>query len=143
MNSNTYEKDLSVRNGSRINTRDGLTFLLVGGGIGAVIALLFAPKSGRDMRHDIADVSRRGYDLTIEKANAIKAQSAEKLSLVKEKAGAVYDLAASKLESSRELLADAIDTGSTAISEGLNDVQNDAKALAGHAAIGRKSASSF
>ena len=39
-----------------------LTFLLIGGGIGAVIALLFAPKSGVELREDIADVTRKGLE---------------------------------------------------------------------------------
>ena len=35
-----------------------LTYLLIGGGIGAVIALLFAPKSGQELRGDLADATR-------------------------------------------------------------------------------------
>ncbi|MCU0240070.1 MAG: YtxH domain-containing protein [Pyrinomonadaceae bacterium] len=31
-----------------------LTYLLIGGGIGAILALLFAPKSGQELREDIA-----------------------------------------------------------------------------------------
>ena len=73
--SNRYDNEIPVQNNSQINVRDGLTFLLVGGGIGAVLALLFAPKSGREMRSEIADASRRNYDLTVEKANALKEQA--------------------------------------------------------------------
>ncbi len=47
---------------SRGSTGDRLTFLLIGAGIGATLALLFAPKSGKELRRDIADVSRRTYD---------------------------------------------------------------------------------
>ena len=36
-----------------------LTYLLVGGGIGAVLALLFAPKSGQELRGDDANAERR------------------------------------------------------------------------------------
>ena len=36
------------------NASTKLTYLLIGGGIGAVIALLFAPKSGQELRGDIA-----------------------------------------------------------------------------------------
>src|SRR5436190_19816279 len=39
-----------------------LTFLLIGAGIGAAVALLFAPKSGRELRGDIADVTMKGID---------------------------------------------------------------------------------
>ncbi|MBK6751071.1 MAG: YtxH domain-containing protein [Acidobacteria bacterium] len=39
-----------------------LTYLLVGGGIGAILALLFAPKSGEELRGDIADATRKGIE---------------------------------------------------------------------------------
>ena len=43
-----------------------LTFLLIGAGIGATLALLFAPKSGRELRGDIADYTKRGVDAAVE-----------------------------------------------------------------------------
>jgi gas vesicle protein len=45
-----------------------LTYLLIGGGIGAVIALLFAPKSGEELRGDIADATRKGLEKSKETA---------------------------------------------------------------------------
>lgn len=82
---------------SGVAVKDALTFLLVGTGIGAALALLFAPKSGREMRHDIADASRRGIDLTKEKANSLKLHSGETLNNLRDKAGSAYTYAASKL----------------------------------------------
>ena len=41
------------------NVSTKLTYLLIGGGIGAIIALLFAPKSGVELRGDIADADRK------------------------------------------------------------------------------------
>src|SRR5438477_507265 len=49
MGNDDYQRD----SGDSISTR--LTYLLIGGGIGAVIALLFAPKSGQELRGAIAD----------------------------------------------------------------------------------------
>ena len=40
------------RDDSNVTTK--LTYLLIGGGIGAVIALLFAPKSGQELRELMA-----------------------------------------------------------------------------------------
>jgi len=40
-----------------------LTYFLAGAGIGAVIALLFAPKAGRELRGDIADANAAQYGL--------------------------------------------------------------------------------
>jgi gas vesicle protein len=41
---------------------DKLVYFLIGAGIGAVTALLFAPKAGAELRADIADRTRRGLD---------------------------------------------------------------------------------
>ena len=41
---------------------DKLVYFLIGAGIGAVTALLFAPKPGSELRADIADVTKRGLD---------------------------------------------------------------------------------
>ena len=57
MGSDDYRQD----RGDSVSTR--LTYLLIGGGIGAVIALLFAPKSGQELREDIADAT--GKALTV------------------------------------------------------------------------------
>jgi gas vesicle protein len=40
------------------NVGTAITFLLIGLGAGAVVGMLFAPKTGRQMRRDL----RRGYD---------------------------------------------------------------------------------
>jgi gas vesicle protein len=41
---------------------DKLVYFLIGAGIGAVTALLFAPKAGSELRAEIADATRRGID---------------------------------------------------------------------------------
>jgi gas vesicle protein len=46
----------------RSNSTDKLIYFLIGAGIGAVTALLFAPKSGSELRSDIADATRRSLD---------------------------------------------------------------------------------
>lgn len=47
--------------GSRVGT--AITFLLIGLGAGAVVGMLFAPKTGRQMRRDL----RRGYETARDK----------------------------------------------------------------------------
>ena len=76
--------------------RDGLLYLLVGGGIGAALALLFAPKSGAELRTDLSDLTRKGYDGTLELAGSLKTQSSEILHTLAEKKDQVLDLAASR-----------------------------------------------
>jgi gas vesicle protein len=44
------------------NGGDKLVYFLIGAGIGAVTALLFAPKAGSELRSEIADVTKKGLD---------------------------------------------------------------------------------
>jgi gas vesicle protein len=41
---------------------DKLVYFLIGAGIGAVTALLFAPKAGSELRAELADATRKGLD---------------------------------------------------------------------------------
>ena len=62
-----------------------LTYLLIGGGIGAVLGLLFAPKAGEELRGDIADATRKGLE-----------KGKETAALVGEKAGDYYEVTRGK-----------------------------------------------
>ena len=44
------------------NSSDKLIYFLIGAGIGAVTAMLFAPKAGSELRSDIADATRKSLD---------------------------------------------------------------------------------
>lgn len=68
-----------------------LTYLLIGGGIGAILALLFAPKSGQELRGDIADATRKGIDRTRETANQIGAKAGEYYEVGRQRAGEYYE----------------------------------------------------
>ena len=67
-------------------------FLLIGGGIGAGLALLFAPKPGRQLRHDIADLAGKGYDKTLLAANEMKNQATEFYDAAKQTGAEVLDV---------------------------------------------------
>ena len=73
-----------------------LTFLLVGGAIGAVVALLFAPKSGEELRGDIADATRKGIEKSKEAATQLQAKAGEYYETASEKAGELYHTAQEK-----------------------------------------------
>lgn len=77
--------DNNDRRGSDVSTR--LTYLLIGGGIGAILALLFAPKSGSELRGDIADVTRKGIDKSREAASFIGTRAGDYYGAVRDKAG--------------------------------------------------------
>jgi gas vesicle protein len=75
--------------GDGVSTR--LTYFLVGAGIGAVLALLFAPKSGEELRSDIADATRKGIDKSKEAAQQLGAKAGEYYETGRAKAGELYD----------------------------------------------------
>jgi gas vesicle protein len=41
---------------------DKLIYFLIGAGIGAITALLFAPKAGSELRTELADATKKGLD---------------------------------------------------------------------------------
>ena len=73
-----------------------LTYLLIGGGIGAILALLFAPKSGEELRGDIADVTRKGIEKSKEAALVAKERAEEYYEVGREKASEYVQAAQDK-----------------------------------------------
>lgn len=73
-----------------------LTYLLVGGGIGAILALLFAPKSGEELRGDIADATRKGIEKSKETAAQLQDKAGEYYEVSREKANEFYQTATEK-----------------------------------------------
>jgi len=90
MANNDYRRD----SGDSVSTR--LTYLLIGGGIGAVIALLFAPKSGQELRGDIADATRKGIDKSREAAQQLGDRAGEYYDATRERASELYSQASEK-----------------------------------------------
>jgi gas vesicle protein len=107
---------------------DRLTYLLIGAGIGATVALLFAPKSGRELRGDIADASQKGIEygregarMVGERATAAYDQAAQKATEVygqtAQKAQSLVDVGKETLAAKREQLNNAIEAGKEAYAE--------------------------
>jgi gas vesicle protein len=89
------------------NAGGNLFYLLAGCGIGATLALLFAPKPGRELRGDISEVTRKSYDETLEFAQELKDHSAELYGSMRSHADKVYDLAAAKLQLAETAIEEA------------------------------------
>jgi gas vesicle protein len=117
-----YRRD----SGEGISTR--LTYLLIGGGIGAILALLFAPKSGHELRGDIADATRKGIDRSRDAAQQLGDRAGEYYEATRTRAGELYSQAAEKVsevaQNAREVaqrqtgtVAAAIDAGKKAYQE--------------------------
>jgi gas vesicle protein len=101
--------------GSDVSTR--LTYLLIGGGIGAILALLFAPKAGSELRGDIADVTRKGIDRTREGARYVGDKAGEYYGTVREKAGEWVGGAKEVASQKRGQFSAAVEAGRQAYNE--------------------------
>ena len=107
------------RRGSGGDSETGarVAYLLVGAGIGAVVALLFAPKSGHELRGDIADATRKGIDRTREAATQISERATDYYEGAREKAGEVASAARDAAQRKGGSLSAAIEAGKQAYLE--------------------------
>ena len=110
-----------------ISTR--LTYLLIGGGIGAILALLFAPKSGQELRGDIADATRKGIDRSREAAQELGQRAGEYYEATRDRAGELYNTAAERVgevaQTAREAATRQTSTVSAAIEAGKKAYQDE------------------
>lgn len=123
MGHDDYRRD----SGDSISTR--LTYLLIGGGIGAVIALLFAPKSGQELRGDIADATRKGIDKSRETAQQLGERAGEYYEATRDRAAELYSQAADKVgevaQTAREAASRQTNTVAAAIDAGKKAYQEE------------------
>src|SRR5215208_6366258 len=110
------------------NISSKLAYVLIGGGIGAILALLFAPKSGHELRGDIADATRKGMDRSREAAQQLGDRAGEYYEATRGRASELYSQAAEKVsdvaQNAREAasrqtgtVAAALDAGKRAYQE--------------------------
>jgi gas vesicle protein len=69
---------------------DKLVYFLVGAGIGAVTALLFAPKPGSELRAEIADATKRGLDQARDTSRELNERANELYQTGTERANELY-----------------------------------------------------
>jgi gas vesicle protein len=94
-----------------------LTFLLIGAGIGATLALLFAPKSGRELRGDIADYTKRGLDAAGEGARALGERAGEVYGTASARVSDAYDSARGRVVDAYGVARERVAHGADAVSE--------------------------
>ena len=88
-----------------------LTYFAIGATIGAVVALLFAPKSGRELRQDVADATRKGVDRARETGSQLSTRAGEYYETATTKAGELAATAREVASRRGELLGSAIEAG--------------------------------
>lgn len=90
---------------------DKVVFFLMGGFIGASIALLFAPKAGDDTREFLGQKYREGTEGLTQKAEAGKQLITEKSRETAEKMAETIDRGKESLLRQKDQLTAAIDAG--------------------------------
>jgi gas vesicle protein len=133
------------RSDSDISTK--LTYFLIGGSVGAVLALLFAPKSGHELRGDIADVTRKGIDRTRETASQLGTKAGEYYEVTRERASELYSNAATKAteyaENARDTATRKKDQLSAAIEAGKQAYEEEKRKAAASPAEALESGSNY
>src|SRR5437764_1604753 len=97
------------RRESDMGTR--LTYFVIGATVGAVVALLFAPKSGRELREDLADATRKGVDRARETGTQLSAKAGEYYDAASARAGELAASAGEVVERRGERFSAAVDAG--------------------------------
>jgi len=114
---------------------DFLKGVLIGGVIGAVMGILYAPKSGRETREDIGrkaeelvakakeeyeqalEKSRKTYETAVSRLKKIEEAAREKVGELEAKAGTMVEKGKESLEDNKGRLKRAIDAGVEAYKE--------------------------
>jgi len=111
------------------NISSKLAYVLIGGGIGAILALLFAPKSGHELRGDIADATRKGMDRSREAAQQLGDRAGEYYEATRGRAAELYSQAAERVtdaaQGAREAASRQTGTLTAAIDAGKKAYQDE------------------
>ena len=116
-------------------TADFVKGLLIGGVIGAIIGILYAPKSGKETREDIAkkadelltkakkeyeqavEKSKYAYESAVRRIRALESSVKGRVSEAAEKAGELAEQGRETIQDSKSRLKKALDAGIEAYRE--------------------------
>jgi gas vesicle protein len=110
-----------------------LTYLIAGGAIGAGVALLFAPKSGKEMRKDISNVTAKGLDQAGDLGRNLSQKAVDLSADLSAKAKDVYTQTQDKAVEIYNTAKDGISTQLETAKETFDSKVDDVKELAGNA----------
>jgi gas vesicle protein len=94
-----------------------LTCFAIGATVGAVVALLFAPKAGRELREDLADATRKGVDRARETGSQLSTKAGEYYGAAATRAGELATGAREAARARGERFTSAVDAGRQAYHE--------------------------
>ncbi len=96
---------------------ESLVFLLVGGLIGAGIALLYAPKTGRETREDISKLASKGAERVVDEKGVVQQRLSDYLSLISGKTEELIHGGVKLADDKKEELLSAIKAAKRAFDE--------------------------
>ena len=91
---------------SEENSGAGVGYFLAGLGIGAVIALLFAPRSGKETRDMIVEKAEEGRDFVKTKTEEIRKQAEDAVEKGKDLVSKQKELLSAALEAGKQAYQD-------------------------------------
>ena len=91
---------------SEDNNGSQVGFFLAGLGIGAVVALLLAPRSGKETREFIVNKAGEGRDFVVTKSEEIRKQAEEVVEKGKDLVSKQKDLLSAALEAGKQAYQD-------------------------------------
>ena len=105
------------RRGGDGDTGARITYFAIGALLGAAAALLFAPKSGRELREDLADATRKGVDRARETGSQLSARAGEYYESATTRAGELASGVREAAARRGERLSAAVEAGKQAYRE--------------------------
>src|ERR1700755_820839 len=106
-----------------------IAYFAIGALIGAAAALLFAPKSGRELREDLADATRKGVDRARETGSQISARGGEYYETASTRAGELASGVREAASRRGERLSAAVEAGKQAYREETRRTEGGAEDL--------------
>src|SRR5215218_8700533 len=91
-----------------------MAYFVLGATVGAVVALLFAPKSGRELREDLADATRKGVDRARETGSQLSTRAGEVYESASARAGELASGVRDAASRRGERLSAAVEAGKQA-----------------------------
>ena len=91
-----------------------IAYFAIGALMGAAAALLFAPKSGRELREDLADATRKGVDRARETGSQLSARAGEYYESASARAGELASGVREAASRRGERLSAAVEAGKQA-----------------------------
>jgi len=114
------ETDMAEAEDNKIN---GFAWFLAGLGIGALAGILYAPKSGRETRDDLANSAREGTEYLRNRGREMREQVGQMVDRGKEQVGEYVDRGREAVDRGRAQWEDFVERGKSLVGEQSSRVQ--------------------